>query len=209
MPAERHSKAVLAAEKTADTRTDYEVALSWVKAYRRDRGDGEVRPTCFVSYAWGDPRHEQWVEELADHLRNSDVAVALDRWDNPPGTSIARFIELIEASNWVCAVGTARYRLKDEAQDADPVVQAELRLIKTKLRKRDEVHNTVIPLLCEGTAREAFPPLLEDSVYIDFRNEHDFLVRLFELVLTLHRIPRNKKMAREHRSKIAGDDFRR
>jgi hypothetical protein len=139
MPAERHVNAAIAAEDPADRRTSYEAAIAWVKAFRRDRGDGDAKPTSFISYAWGDPQHERWVEELADYLENADVAVIFDRWHNRPGTSISRFIESIEASNFVCPVGTPRYRLKDQAQDTDPVAQAELRLIKSKLRMRDDI----------------------------------------------------------------------
>jgi hypothetical protein len=197
-------KAVREAEETADDRTKYEVAVAWIKAFRRDRGDGEKKPSCFISYAWGDPRHERWVEQLADHLQNADVAVIFDRWHNRPGADIARFIERIDkGSDFVCAVGTPTYQQKDEAGDTDPVVQAELRLIKSKLMKRDAVHDTVIPLLCAGTKDESFPPLLQGSVFLDFRDEADFFSRLFELVLTFHRIQFDDKMARQHRDEIS------
>jgi WD40 repeat protein len=193
--------AVRQAEETAGRRTKYEVAIAWVKAFRRDRGDVAVRPSCFISYAWGNSQHERWVEELAEHLLKADVAVIFDRWHNRPGTSITRFIERIQPSQFVCPVGTLRYRLKDQAQDTDPVARAELSLIKSKLI-RDAIHDTIIPLLCEGTPQEAFPPLLEDSVFIDFRNKTEFFIHLFELVLTLHRIPPEDKMARQHRDDL-------
>ena len=142
---------------------------------------------------------------MADHLQNADVAVTFDRWHNRPGTDIARFIERIgKTSDFVCAVGTPRYRQKDEAEDTDPVVQAELRLIKSKLMSRDTVHDTVIPLLWAGTEEESFPPLFKGSVFLDFRTETDFFPRLFELVLTIHRIPLEDKMARQHRDELSG-----
>jgi hypothetical protein len=173
-----------------------------VKAFRRDRGDGEKKPTCFISYAWGDRHHERWVEGLADHLEEADVTVILDRWHNTPGTSVIRFIERIAASDFVCPVCTPRYRVKDQAHDMDAVAQAELRLINSKLRKRDDIRNTVIPLLCEGTQQEAVPPLLEDSVFIDFRIEADFFAHLFDLILTIHRIPFVDRAARQHRAAL-------
>jgi molecular chaperone DnaK len=196
---------VLKPEKTgepADPSTTYEVALAWVKAFRRERGGTAGQPTCFLSYAWGIRRHERWVEQLADHLENADVTVIFDRWHNTPGTSVVRFIERIAASDFVCPIGTPRYRVKDQASDADPVAQAELRLINSKLRKRDDIRDTVIPLLCEGTPQEAFPPLLEDSVFVDFRTEADFFARLFDLVLAIHRIPFSNRIARQHRAAL-------
>jgi hypothetical protein len=118
----RHTDVVRTAEETTDRRTRYEVALAWVKAFRRDRGDGSKKPTCFISYAWGDHNHERWVEQLGDHLQNADMVVILDRWHNPPGTRIDRFIEPIETSDFVCSAGTPRYKAKHQAQDTDPVV---------------------------------------------------------------------------------------
>jgi hypothetical protein len=180
----------------------FQTALAWVKAFCQARGEKNKQPTCFISYSWGDRQHEEWIERLADHLKNADVSVILDRWHNMPGTSINRFIERIEGADFVCPVGTPRYRRKDRVQQMDPVVQAELRLIKSKLRKRDSIRDTVIPLLCKGTAQTAFPPLLEDSVFIDFRRENEFFARLFELILTLHHIPFEDKMARKHRAAL-------
>jgi hypothetical protein len=101
-------------------------------------------------------------------------------------------------------VDTPRYRQKDQSEDSDPVVQAELRLIKSKLMSRDLVHDTVIPLLCAGTREGSFPPLFRDSVFLDFRKEGDFFPRLFELVLTIHQIPSEDKMARQHRDELTG-----
>jgi GTPase SAR1 family protein len=202
---DRHAKVVREAEEVAAKRTNYEVAVAWLKAFLRDRSKRYARPTCFMSYAWGDPGHERWVEELADNLQKADVTVTFDRWHNTPGTSLSRFIERIETSDFVCAVGTPGYRKKDEASDADPVVQAELKLIKTKLRKRDSVQATIIPLLREGTPQKSFPPLFEDSVFVDFRDSEVFLTRLFELLLTIHQVPFEHEMVRKHRAAIAGD----
>jgi GTPase SAR1 family protein len=201
--------AVRKAEDRADYRTNYEVAVAWAKAFRRDRGDGDKKPSCFISYAWGERWHERWVEQLADYLQNADVAVTLDRWHSRPAGAISRFIERIEQSDFVCAAGTPPYLQKDQAAETDPVVQAELRLIKSKLMSRDVVHDTVIPLLCMGTREEAFPPLFKDSVLLDFREEADFFPRLFELVLTIHRIPFEDKMARQHRDELGASEIER
>jgi hypothetical protein len=178
------------------------VAVAWVKAFRRDQGGVVRQPTCFISYAWDDPTHERWVEGLADYLQNADVAVVFDRWHNTPGTSISRFVERIETAEFVCAVGSPLYRQKDNDQTRDAVVRAELRLIKSKLRQRDDVCRTVIPLLRKGAASSALPPLMQDSVFIDFREESEFFIRLFELVLTIHDIPFDNVMARTHRDAI-------
>src|SRR5262249_25913541 len=68
--AEKDPDFIRAAEQRADRRTTYEVAVAWLKGFRRDRGEDRRKPSCFISYAWGDSQCERWVEQLADHLQN-------------------------------------------------------------------------------------------------------------------------------------------
>ena len=175
------------AVEVADRRTVFEEALVWVKGFRRDRGDSDKRPSCFLSYAWGEPSHEKWVLQLAKDLRNADVDVIFDRWHNTPGTSITKFVEQIEMAQFVVAVGTPQYLAKYKTKKKDPVVHAEIKLINTRLRKLSE-EESIRPLLLAGTQEESFPALFEDSVHVDFRNKDDYFVRLFELILSLHNI---------------------
>lgn len=207
LPPEGKAETVRQATETADRRTDYEVAISWVKSFRHDRGDTK-RPSCFLSYAWGDPAHERWVEELADHLQQADIAATLDKWHCRPGTDKGTFIERMESSDFLCAIGTPSYRGKYDDQNADFVVRSEQRVINTRQMKRDAKHDTVLTLLRQGTAEAAFPPLLQTSWHIDMRNDRDFVSRLFEVVLTIHRIGFDEPMARQHRAAIAGADQR-
>ena len=175
------------AVEVADRRTVFEEALVWVKGFRRDRGDSDKRPSCFISYAWGEPSHERWVLQLAKDLRNADLDVILDRWHNTPGTSITKFVEQIEAAQFVVAVGTPQYLEKYKTKKKDPVLHAEIKLINTRLRKLSE-EESIRPLLLTGTQEECFPALFEDSVHLDFREKDDHFVRLFELILSLYEI---------------------
>ena len=176
------------AVEVAERRTVFEEALVWVKRFRRDRGDSEERPSCFVSYAWGEPSHEKWVLQLAKDLRNADIDVILDRWHNTPGTSLIKFIEQIEMAQFVVSVGTPLYLEKYKTKKIDPVVAAEIKLINTRLRKLS-AEESVRPVLLAGTQEESFPALFEDSVYLDFRDRDNYFMRLFELILSLHNIP--------------------
>ncbi len=176
------------AVEVADRRTVFEEALVWVKSFRRDCGDSDKRPSCFISYAWGEPSHERWVLQLAKDLRNADVDVIFDRWHNTPGTSITKFVEQIEMAQFVVAVGTPQYLAKYKTKKKDPVVAAEIKLINTRLRKLSQ-EESIKPLLLTGTQEKCFPALFEDSVHVDFRNKGDYFVRLFELILSLHHIP--------------------
>ncbi len=172
-------------------RTQFETNLVRIKSILRELGQAEevAEPSCFISYAWGVRQHEKWVLQLAKDLRNAGIGVLLDRWHNPPGSSITRFIAQIDAVDFALAVGTHKYLEKYKTETSDPVVDAEIRLIETRLRKRSAIRETVIPLLLEGPQTSAFPPLFEDSVYINFANEKRYFVELFRLILRLYNIP--------------------
>lgn len=172
-------------------RTQFETALVRVKAILRELGEEKevVEPSCFISYSWGVPAHEKWVLQLAKDLRNTDIDVLLDRWHNVPGESITKFISKIGIVDFALAVCTKKYREKYETEEEDPVVDMEIRMIETRLRKRTAIRKTVIPLLLEGTQTSAFPPFFEDSVYINFTDKKRYFVELFRLIIRLYNIP--------------------
>lgn len=190
----RENQAKVAEEQTiVALRTAFEAALVWVKGILRERSEKaevkEVRPSCFISYAWGVAEHEKWVIELAKDLRNAEIEVILDRWHNPPGQSISKFTDKISASDFVVAVCTPKYLEKYKTMQADPIVDSEIRLINTRLRKREDERIKVLPLLLDGDQITSFPPLFEDSVFVDFRVAEHYFVKLFDLILTLFKIP--------------------
>ncbi len=172
----------------ADRRTAFEQALVWIKAYRRDKGKSEERPSCFISYAWGVAEHEKWVVTLARDLRKADVGVILDRWHSPPGSDINRFIEQINSAEYVIAVGTAAYLKKYKAKDRDAVVNAEIVLINSRLRSFSR-RETIRPVLLEGTQKTSYPPLFESIVACEFLEKEKYFSELFLLVMSIHGIP--------------------
>ena len=170
-------------QATADRRTYFEKALVTVKALKKKAR----APVCFLSYAWDTPEHGKWMLALAKDLRNAGIDVIFDQW-NKPGSSLSRFIEQIVSSDFVVPVGTPRLLKKYETEKADPVVDAELRLINLLLMKRTNVRERVIPLLRDADAATSLPPLLQDPVYLDFRLADGYFANLFDLILTLYGI---------------------
>ena len=134
---------------------------------------GIKAPQCFVSYAWGEPQHERWVERnLATDLQKAGIDVVLDRWENAKvGSSVARFVERIEKCDQVIVVGTPLYRQKYENKDTSTgyVVAAEVDMISNRLLGTEEQKQTVLPVLLVGEKTSSLPPLLHGRVYADFR----------------------------------------
>jgi DNA-directed RNA polymerase subunit RPC12/RpoP len=171
-------------------RTAFESALVRVKAVVRD--EKKAAPSCFVSYAWGDERHERWVRGMSKDLENAGLEVILDQKDNPQlGANVARFVSRIEQTDFVVVVGTPLYRRKYEnkVSDAGSVVAAEVDLINLRLTRTEREKETVLPLLLEGDEEASFPPLVRGKVYASFVEEESYFPSLFDLILTLYRIP--------------------
>jgi GTPase SAR1 family protein len=185
-------------QERARRRTAFESALVRVKAVARD--ERKRPPSCFISYAWGDAGQERWVRGLSNDLQNAGVEVIVDQNnDSPIGANVARFISRIETCDFVVAVGTPRYRLKYEnnVSPEGSVVAAEVDLINLRLLSTEEKKRTVLPLLLEGDEETSFPPLLQGKVWGDFLNKDSgsflneklYFANLFDLILTLYRIP--------------------
>ena len=189
----------------ADRRTAFEEALVWIKALRRDQGKSEERPSCFISYAWGVAEHEKWVVTLARDLRKADVAVILDRWDSPPGTAIQRFIKKITSADYVVAVGTPAYLTKYESEDRDAVVNAEVVLIESRLRKASR-RETIRPVLLEGTQETSYPPMFDGIVACEFLEKEKYFSELFLLVMSIHKIPFDHPRVEEFIEKMGPRD---
>jgi len=191
-------------EAISKMRTTYETALVRVKGFIRDRND-TTKPTCFVSYAWGNSEHKRWVQNLANDLRKADMNIVLDQWDNPAiGANIPRFISRIEESDFILVVGTPSYRQKYENQVSQhgSVVAAEVDLIDVRLTGTEVQKASVLPVLLAGEKRTSFPPLLQRRVHSDFTREEYYFVTLFDLVLTLYHIRFDDPIVQDLRAKL-------
>ena len=86
---------VEAQRRAADQRSRFEQVLFRLKTYVTEQKI--AAPECFISYAWGNPEHERWVEHsLATDLHKAGITVVLDRWENARiGASVPRFVERV------------------------------------------------------------------------------------------------------------------
>ena len=175
--------------RTAEQRTRFEQAIYRVQAYVAEQ---KIKsPECFISYAWGVPEDERWVEKsLAKDLQKAGINVLLDRWHNPPGSSVGRFIDRIEKCDRIIPVGTRLYRHKYENRGTEKgtVVAAECDQISVRMRGTEKQKRTVVPILVEADVSESLPPCLHDRVFCDFRKEEDYFVAAFDLILSLYGI---------------------
>lgn len=189
----------------AATRSRFEQAVFQLTTYVE--AQSLSRPTCFISYAWGDLDHERWVERnLATDLQKAGVNVLLDRWENARvGSSISRFIERIADADAIIVVGTSQYREKYSNTNPEDgyVVAAEGDLITRRMRGTEEQKESVLPVLVSGDEATSFPPLLRGRVFADFRNERGYFSAAFDLILSVFRIPFNSPAVADLRASLA------
>ena len=194
----------------AEQRTRFEQAVFRVSAYVAEQKI--TPPETFISYAWGVPEHERWVEKrLATDLQKAGIDVVLDRWHNAQiGASVARFVERIEKSDRIVMVGTRPYRRKYENKDPATgyVVAAEVDLINNRLLGTEPQKESVLPLLLDGDKADSLPPLLHGRVYADFREERTYFATAFDLILSLYQLPPNHPVVADLRESLRGRDPR-
>ena len=174
----------------AEHRTAFEAALVRGKGLLRDRSEEKESPSCFISYAWGVSEDQRRILQLAKDMRNAGIRVLLDRWHNPPGTSITLFTDQILSADNVAVAGTPTLREKYDTQATDRVLAAELRLINIRLQRPTQYGPTVILRLLSGDIVDAFPPpMLQDLVGISLKEEGQYFSNLFGLIWRLYELP--------------------
>jgi hypothetical protein len=179
--------------RAAEQRTRFEQAVFRVQAYVVEQ---RIKPPeCFISYAWGVKENERWVEKsLAADLQKAGIEVILDRWENSRvGASVPRFVERVSKSERVVVVGTPLYR--DKYDNGNPmggyVVAAEGDLIGKRMIGTEVSKESILPTLLDGAEEISLPPLLQGRVYADFRKKEEYFCTMFNLILSLYRIPLN------------------
>ncbi|MCY2967392.1 MAG: TIR domain-containing protein, partial [Planctomycetota bacterium] len=164
-------------------------------------------PTCFVSYAWGQPKQERWVERrLALDLEKAGITVILDRWNNShPGATAADFEERIEKADRVLIVGTPACRLKYDNKDSrtGTFVASEVVWVLARMRGSEAEQHTVVPLLLEGEPAESFPPALKLTQWSDFRDDARYFDTALELLLGLYGVPPQHPAVAHWKSRLA------
>jgi small GTP-binding protein len=193
----------------AEQRTRFEQAVFRIRTYMAEQKI--IPPEAFISYAWGVPEHEHWVEKwLATDLQKAGIRVVLDRWENRIGSNIMRFVERIEDCGQVIVIGTPLYRqkAKNVASEKGSVVAAEWDVAGIRLLATESQKQTVLPVLLAGEESESFPALLRGRIYGDFRKEDAYFAQAFDLILDVYDISHRDAAVADLRESLRGMEMR-
>ncbi|HEX3144743.1 MAG TPA: GTP-binding protein [Pyrinomonadaceae bacterium] len=195
--------------QAAEQRTRFEQAVFRVRAYIAEQKI--TPPECFISYAWGVPEHERWVEKrLATDLQKAGIQIVFDRRDSQLGDSLTRFISRIPYCTSVVVVGTPLYfqKFENRVSSTGSVVAAEVDLINQRLIGTQEEKRTVKTLLLAGAKKSSLPPLMWDGIHADFRDESGYFLTAFDLILSLYELPPNHPAVVDLRESLRGFGMR-
>jgi len=167
-------------------RAKFEASLVWVKALVRDRGPKPRRPSLFINYPGGTEEHERWVLRLINDLKNAGLDVVNPGLFSSPTSDSSRDATVIMRADFILVIGIPP---PGEPQGSHPGRDLETSLIQQRAMSERKGRQAILPILLEGTVETAFPPLLQDKIYSDFRWEEDYFGRLFDLILMLYQIP--------------------
>ena len=124
-----------------------------------------MNPSVFISYSWGNPRHQNWVRNFAARLRSDGVEAALDQWELVPGDQLTHFMEKAIADNqFVLIICTPTYKRKSEAREGGVGYEGDIMTAEVMSSNNDR---KFIPVLRTGSWSKSAPSWLSGKKYID------------------------------------------
>jgi hypothetical protein len=151
-----------------------------------------ANPKCFISYSWDNEEHKKWVLNLATKLQANGVETSLDQWDTYPGIDLTKYMETcVRESDFVAMICTPTYAVK--ANEGKGGVGYEKTIITGEIFETISSPKKFIPVLRNGTPKDALPSFLKSKLFIDFRKESEFQSNIEELLRHIHQKPKNIK----------------
>jgi hypothetical protein len=143
-------------------------------------------PKTFISYAWENETHINWVRSFAEKLRNDGVEVILDQWHLTPGEQLPEFMERsIRENDFVLIICTPSYKLKSDKRTGGVGYEGDI--ITSEVFTQGN-QKKFIPILRDGKWDEAAPSWLLGKYYIDLKDSGYFESKYNDLLATLHNL---------------------
>lgn len=143
-------------------------------------------PKTFISYAWENDEHRNWVRMFAERLRNDGVEVILDQWHLTPGDQLPEFMERsIRENDFVLIICTPRYKAKSDKRTGGVGYEGDI--ITSEVFTQGN-QRKFIPILRDGDWNDAAPSWLLGKYHIDLRGNTYSEDNYNDLLATLHNL---------------------
>lgn len=127
---------------------------------------------AFISYAWDNEEHKQWVLKLGADLRYHGVDVILDQWDARLGNDLPFFMEQgLTTSHFVLCVCSDKYI--EKANGGIGGAGYEKKILAADMMTNNN-RQFVIPIIKGNSQDKKLPTFLSGMKYIDFDNSQYF-----------------------------------
>lgn len=153
------------------------------------------RPKAFISYAWTNEKHEEWVMMIAKKLRSHGVDVAIDKWDLKEGYDLYVFMEQMVKSPDIDKVLIICDRLYSEKADLRYGGVGAETIIATQEVYRDVKQEKFIPIVVEKDTygNPYVPTYLKTRMYIDMADKSNFDKSYERLLRNIYNLPKEQK----------------
>ena len=133
--------------------------------------DSDIKK-AFISYAWDNQEHKNWVLNLASNLRSHGVDVILDQWDTRLGNDLSFFMEHgLTSSHFVLCVCSDKYL--EKANGGIGGAGYEKRILAADLMGNNN-KRFIIPIIKGNSQTNKLPTFLSGLKYVDFDNGQYF-----------------------------------
>lgn len=151
----------------------------------------DAPPRAFISYAWTDADHQQWVIDLATRLKGEGIDVVLDVWNLTAGQDKYHYMERMVADpeiGYVLMICNARYAKKANAREGG--VGDETTIITPEVYS-NAANTKFIPVLSERDAegKAILPSYLTSRIYVDLSSDQVYEDGYEMLLRKLHGEP--------------------
>jgi hypothetical protein len=149
----------------------------------------EGRPVVFISYAWDNDQHKEWVLTLAtDLIEQYGVVVLLDQFELSVGKSLTHFMsKSVMAADKVVIIGSPIYRQR--AEDTMGGVGYENSLISQGLYELQANNDKYLPVLRLGKKTESFPGYINTLIYHPMQDDGRYQTDLQTLARLIYNKP--------------------
>lgn len=123
---------------------------------------------AFISYAWDNEEHKNWVLKLASDLRHHGIDAILDQWDARLGNDLSFFMEQgLTISHFVLCVCSDKYI--EKANGGIGGAGYEKRILAAEMMDNDD-KRFIIPVIKRNSQVRKLPTFLSGLKYVDFDN---------------------------------------
>lgn len=145
-------------------------------------------PRVFMSYAWENETHQEWVKKLADDLFRMGITVKADFYELHAGKSLVDFMGQLSNQDKVVLVATEKYRTR--ASSLTGGVGYEYSIMSNRLLEEQGSAN-IVPCLRSGRKQDSIPDPIGHILYVDFTDDEQYDNSLEDLVRAIYEQPKH------------------